>query len=631
MGTLTMQDVADLARVSRPAVSQWRKRTIVHGESMPFPPPVATIGGVEHFDEQEIVAWLQRTRRGKNRDEQHLDVGAVAVPHGIRYDDVICLLALYAISGVELSTATAESLIEVATEADPDDLSILREIRALDASDDLLHFTEQLIDASLGTPDALDRLEKGRLGRSRGVRDLKREGFEVVRSIVGALLSHLDADGVSIVPAGDPTLALACVNAEEQCAIGAHVADIRNLRRRAAICRIELIDTAPDRSVTVASFVGSPVAGALDAVDGIVLDLRDGEVAVVMASAAALTDHLAGDLQVRRSETLKIGNVVCALRLPRGLWRQAHRQSQALWICQGGTEADHVAVADLDTVGSADLGDVAADVSAVLDQNPGRAHRFVRRRDLLGIRASGTVVPRGTSAPKLRSRAQDTHTDRVHRATLETSAPIRTVDVLIAPASGRFRTQDHSLAELVERKMVTVKGGSRIDPRDADDAGTVRVLPDDVLRLDPFDAARRYPRARRTEPGDIVFVEKPAPRAVVDPVGGSLVGAPAKLLRIDQRAPLRPNVLAAVINTRCEAGSEWQTWRIPGFTAEESQQLEKALAEIADYQRAVEAKAAAAKDLALALIDGVAAGDISLDANETTPGISAVTTTVSTE
>lgn len=630
MGTLTMQDIADLARVSRPAVSQWRKRPIVRGESMPFPPPVATVSGVEHFDEQEIIAWLERTRRGKNRDEQHLDVGAVAVPHGVRYDDVICLLALYAISGVEISSATAESLIDVATEVDPDDLSILSEILALDASDNLLNFTEQLIDASLGTPDAFDRLEKGRLGRSRGARDLKREGFEVVRSIVGAALAHLGADDVAIVPAGDPTLALACVNPDGQCAMGAHVADERHLRRHAAICRLELIDTAPDRSVTVGSFAGSPVADALDAVDSIVLDLRDGEVAVIMASAAALTDHLAGELQLRRSETLKIGNVLCALRLPRGLWREAHRQSQALWICQGGVEADHLAVADLDAVGTKALGDLAADVSAVLDQNPGRAHRFVRRRDLLGIRASGTVVPRGTSAPKLRSRAQDTHADRVHRATLQTSAPIRTVDVLIAPASGRFRTQEHSLAELVERKLITVKAGSRIDPCDADEAGTVRVLPDGVLRLDPFDAAQRYPRARRTEPGDIVFVEKPTPRAVIDPVGGSLVGAPAKLLRIDQRAPFRPNVLAAVINTRCEAGSEWQTWRVPGFTAEESQQLEKALAEIADYQRAVEAKASAAKDLALALIDGIAAGDISLDANETTPGIAAVTTTVTT-
>ena len=626
MTTLTMQDIADLARVTRPAVSQWRKRPIVRGESFPFPTAVSTIGGIEHFDRTEIVEWLDRTGRGKNRAEQHLDVDALAVPEHVRFDDVVCLLALYALSGVDFADASHGELTTAAARVDPDDQLIRREIDAFTATSDSVRFTEQLVDASLGTPDALTRLERGRLGRARGVRDLTPDALCLVRGVVGAAVAHLDAD-VSIVPAGDPTLALACADLASELVVRGTDSEARDLRRRAAIARVDVSTAVQARGAVVASLIGSEVCDVLEAVDALLLDLRDGDVAVVMAPAAALTDHLAGDLQIRRSETLKIGSVVAALRLPRGLWREAHRQSQALWICRGGTDSDLIGTADLDRFSVDDLGDLASDVTAILDRDARRAHRYFRSRELIAIRGSGTVVPRGTSAPRLRSRALADHADRVHHATLQTSTPARTVDVLIKAASGRFRTHDQSLAELQESKLITVRSGNRFDESDADPHGTVIVLPEGTLRFDPFDAAQRYPRARRTDPGDIVFVEKPVPHAVIDNVGGSLVKAPAKLLRIDPRAPLGPHTLAAIINSRCEPGSEWQTWRVPGLTSTESDQLERALADVADYQRAVERKVAAARELTVALIDGVAAGDISLDTTETTPGITAVRTT----
>ncbi|MGW8812658.1 hypothetical protein [Gordonia terrae] len=627
MSTLTMQDIADLARVTRPAVSQWRRRPIVRGESLPFPAAVSTVGGVEHFDRAAIVEWLDRTGRGKNHAEQHLDVDALAVPEHVRFEDVVCLLALYALSGIDLADAARDDLITAAAQVDPGDHLIRRELDAMTATPDTLRFTEQLIDASLGTPDALTRLERGRLGRARGVRDLTLAAQSLVRGIVGATLVHLGDAEVSVIPAGDPALALTCADMTAGLVVQGADDVARDLRRRAAIARIGVSTAANTPGAVVASFIGSEVSEALDAVDALLLDLRDGDVAMIMAPAAALTDHLAGDLQIRRSETLKLGSVVAALRLPRGLWREAHRQSQALWICRGGANSEVIGTADLDRFSVDDLGDLASDVTAILDRDFRRAHRFVRSRELISIRGSGTVVPRGTSAPRLRSRALADHADRVHRATLQTSTPARTVDVLIRTASGRFRTHDQSLAELKERKLITVHSGNRFDNSDADPDGTVVVLPEGTLRFDPFDAAQRYPRARRTDPGDIVFVGKPVPYAVVDDVGGSLVQAPARLLRIDPRAPLGPHTLAAIINSSCEPGSEWQTWRVPGLTATESEQLEQALVDVADYQRAVEQKVAAAKELTIALIDGIAAGDISLDTTETTPGIEVMTTT----
>ncbi|MFI8775159.1 hypothetical protein ACIGKQ_23795 [Gordonia sp. NPDC062954] len=630
MSTLTMQDIAVLARVSRPAVSQWRKRPVVRGELIPFPAPVATVDTVDHFDQGEVVAWLERTGRGRNREEQQLDVGAYALPEGVRFDDVVLLLALYALSGVGLTDATHADLVTAATTVDPTDELIVREVRAFDADRDTLAFADQLIDASLGTPDALERLERGRLGRSRAVRDLTSEALALIRGVVEAAVMHLGQDDVPIIPGGDQGLALAVSDVASRLVVDGRVGDPRELKRRAAIAQVETDSSARGRAVLVTSLLGAEVGVVLDSVDTTLLELKDGDVGVIVASAAALTDHLAGTLQRRRSETLMIGNVVAALRLPRGMWREAHRQCQAIWICRGGAAVDLLHVADLDITGRDQFGDLAADVAAALDRDVRRAARFTRSRELLRIRTSGTVVPQGTQAPRLHSRTAETHADRVHHATLQTSEPVRTVDVLIAPSSGRFRTQQFSLAELAEQKLISVLSGNRIDPADADPEGTVDVLPDRPFRLEPFHAAQRYRRARRTDPGDIVFVEKPAPHAVIDTTGGSLVAAPAKILRINRTAPFGPHVIAAIINTRCAAGSEWKAWRVPEFTPDDASRLETALAEVAAYRSAVEEKMAAAVELTGALIDGVAEGEISLDADATTAGITATTSTATT-
>lgn len=625
-----MQDIAVLARVSRPAVSQWRKRPVVRGELIPFPTPVTTVDTVEHFDEADIMAWLERTGRGKNRKEQHLDVGAYSLPDGVRYDDVVLLLALYALAGVDLAGASHADLVAAAVAADPADELITSEVGSLDVDIETLTFTEHLIDASLGTPDALARLERGRLGRARGVRDLTDEAMGLMRHVVEVAVAHV-GDDVAIVPAGAPDLALAVADVGGRLVVDGQVGDPRSLRRRAIIAEVET-DTAPrSPAVSVTSLLGAEITDVLESVDAVLLELNDGDVGVIVASAAALTDHLAGDLQRRRSETLKIGNTVAALRLPRGMWREAHRQSQAMWICKGGVGVDRLQVADLNTLDPTELGDLASDIAAALDQDVRRAFRFTRPRDMLRIRTSGTVVPQGTQAQRLHPRRAASHADRVHEATLQTSEPAPTVDILISPSAGRFRTQQFSIDELIEQRLISVRSGNRIRREDADPEGSVAVLPDCPFRLDPFDAAQRYRRARRTEPGDVVFVEKPTPRAVIDSVGGSLVATPAKILRIHRNAPFGPHTIAAIINTRCAAGSEWRTWRVPEFTVDEGSRLESALVEVADYQRAVEQKAAAATDLIGALIDGIAEGEISLDADETTVGITATATPVTTE
>ena len=154
----------------------------------------------------------------------------------------------------------------------------------------------------------------------------------------------------------------------------------------------------------------------------------------------------------------------------------------------------------------------------------------------------------------------------------------------------------------------------------------MRVLPTELVGaivLDPFDAELKYPRAARTEPGDVIFVEKPRPRAWVDPVGGAMVASPARIIRLRDSAEVGPMVLATTINETATPGSEWQTWSVPVLRRDETERLEAALQAADEYERQARRRAEAARDLKTALIDGVAAGALTLDAQPTTPGVAA--------
>lgn len=82
-------------------------------------------------------------------------------------------------------------------------------------------------------------------------------------------------------------------------------------------------------------------------------------------------------------------------------------------------------------------------------------------------------------------------------------------------------------------------------------------------------------------------------------------------------------VLATTINQTASPGSEWQTWSVPVLRRDEAERLEAALLAADDYEREASRRVVAARDLKTALIDGVAAGALTLDAQPTTPGVAA--------
>jgi hypothetical protein len=620
LGTLTLQDIADLARVSRPVVSMWRRRPQIDGKVVPFPKPVLRTGRIEHFAREEIVAYLETTGRGNNVDNR-LDAPAAAVPDGVDLEDAVTFLCLHALTGAELMDRTATELSDLAEKADPHDRLLLHEVRAVAGAMHLLRYVDDLVEASYGVPDALQRVERGRLRRDAAERGPTDELVDLLCSITTAVRLSFTDETAALVPPADHRL----IRRLAEGFAGIVLADdpaARAIRRRAVIEGIEVLDGAP-ALVRVLSVVGMPDADAMRATDDLVLELRPTDLGVVLGAASLLCDPLVGDLQQSRSATLRPGNLVLAARLPRGLWKGAHRQSLALWILRGAGEAGTVWLADLDAEEIVP-DDLASDVLAALQHTEHRSYRYARRAELATVLAAASVVPRGVRAVRLARTEASTQLDRIYAATLTTSAPVPGFDVTVAAAPGQIVLRRRSLGELHEAGRLLLRRGNRIDRGLAVPGGSIRVLSadgtTDALRLDPFDVARVYPRATRTEPGDVVFLERPRPAARVDTEGGAMVAAPSRILRLGPGSPVGPHTLAAIINEIAPERSEWPTWSVPDLPPVEAGALDAALAAAAARKAELGRHEQALQDLVTNLIHGVAGGAVTIDPTITTLG-----------
>ncbi|MFI5429387.1 hypothetical protein [Aeromicrobium sp. UC242_57] len=176
-----------------------------------------------------------------------------------------------------------------------------------------------------------------------------------------------------------------------------------------------------------------------------------------------------------------------------------------------------------------------------------------------------------------------------------------------------------SLGELVDAGLIVRQSGSRISDEDLDPAGSVRVITADRGEprwIDRLVEASRYRSAVHTEPGDVVFSTNP-PRAIVDGTGGAIVASPSRILRPDSaRAGIGPRALAATIN-RLRGNAEWKTWQIPRLPADQVERVEAALGAVDEHLSEIRKHEAAAADLVTSLIQGVAAGSVTLDEPDT--------------
>lgn len=124
------------------------------------------------------------------------------------------------------------------------------------------------------------------------------------------------------------------------------------------------------------------------------------------------------------------------------------------------------------------------------------------------------------------------------------------------------------LGELAQQRLAKVVSGTRLNVEALPEgssrlwtaAGLARRAPQPV---DMLQLTRQAPEAKVTQPGDVVFCSTGKPVAQVDDEGSAVVAYPARVLRLDSRAPISPRSVAAVINELPAGCGAWRTWQVP--------------------------------------------------------------------
>lgn len=632
--TLTLQDIADIAHVRRPVVSMWRSREYVNGEQVPFPPVVDVRADVEHFDRDEVVAWVDRTGRGNNA-EFAADARAAAIPGDASFDEVVVLLCLAFIAGRPLGDLDADQLVDLADECDPDDLFLFSEVERLaDNASALLHYVDDLRSVAFGPADALARVESSRLARTaRATFDAA--GVRAFAAVTEAIAIHMGNCAGSLTDASEGSSGLALDVArtwsEGSCdhlLVEGDSPAARRQRRAALLHGIGPAQHEIEAEVSLLAVTAMSPTDALCTIDELQLTLSGG-VAIVVGPATLLCDALNDpDLESARDAIVRTGTLRFAARLPRGLWLPAPRQALGMWIFGSQTarriEDRAVALADLSHEDTAALSvdDLATDAVASLGDLRGRAFRFSRVMPTSRLIAAREIVPRGAHpvrhiAPKPADRIV-----RIEALFDALAEPFDVRRVSLGPGEDGSTAAYTSLGALIDRLAVALVRGNRLDTTLATSGGAVRLFDpvsgDTGLRFDPVDLEANHPRAGRTEPGDVVFTHTPRPAARVDEQGGSVVASPARVLRVRGDAPVGAHALSHTIGQMPAHAREWRSWQIPVADPDESEALEAALVELFRLRAELSNRISMTTDLATEMIEAVAARAVTVT-TETVP------------
>lgn len=624
-----MADIALLAKVQRPVVSMWRKRTV--GSTHPFPAPVDTENGSERFDGEDVARWLADTGHGNNR-EAPADVAAFATVASMSqradrdvFDALTALLCLKAITGRVLSPLSDQQLLDLAAEHDPDDSFLLAELASMDdRCSPLARFSDLLADAAYNPAAAFERLLDDRF-RS-GLHDhasaaVSPVALRLAASVAVELTDRPDVPAVYVdMTPGSSDLMLA-VLAEHGERSPAEIvtapgddAHVRLVSRRLRVhdtfrsgLRIDVDGAfAIGRPVTHVGQFPTPAAptmsdaDVLSVIESTILQMDDSQRGVVLAPASALCDGFADRAADEiRAAALRTGHIHAIVRLPQGLVPSRPRQAMALWLL-GSAQYDVPAedrftvVADLVNV---HLTDVVVDslvtdlLAATGTRAMARAHAFrfaraVSTRQLLTARTSlvttgaTSLVRPPADVGELLVRIERT------RAALDPAVPLPLgLPAVTATNHGRSGGGHRdTVGHLISAGVLRMLPGNRLDDSDLGSGTGLIVLGVPELtessrilgrRIDPLTFAAHQAAGRVTEPGDVVFCSSPRPAAVVDWDGGSVVAFPARVLRVhDSRdAGLVPSVLVADINEQSPHARAWRLWSVRLIPADQHEPL----------------------------------------------------------
>lgn len=647
---LTLQDIADIARVQRPVVSAWRTRPTVAGELVPFPHAVTASGRMEYFDRDDVIEWIGRTGRGNN-PEFAVDARAAAIPPGATFDQLAAMLTLAVLSETTLFGLEASQLLDLADEADPDDEFLFTEIDGIaGAAATITTYVDALRDLAFGPADAYGRLCNTRVSRTQFTSRFTSDAVDLMTTMVAAIAARkpeahpclLDASAggsrisldIAAAVSESTGMRLAVNTAAGTDDTATQSLDLRRHKRAGLLRGIPVGDGQQPTIALLPAHNMSPDA-AIDVIDELQLSLEADTAAIVVGPASLLCDVIDDPrVESARDNIVRTGKLRFAARLPRGLWTPAPRQALALWVfgeqVARKIEDRTIALADLSqhTLDETTAQELTSDVIGALENVSGRAFRYCRIGRTSRLIAALELVPPGTKSP---AATGPSAADRVLHidtllATLGSSPPTPDVTVAAAEQAGQpARPSTLSLRTLIDSGRFTLISGTRID-HDTGNAessaadGSVAVFDPAPTgtpqRFDPIELELRYPQATRTEPGDVVFTHSPQPAARVDENGGNVVAFPARILRPRAPSHLGPHALARAINRLADGGREWPSWPIPIIDPANAAELDRTLAELTQLETELQIRVQACHQLADQLTDAVAAHAVSMQTAE---------------
>lgn len=642
MQTLTMQGIAELAQVRRPVVSMWRARYA--SSERPFPEPESDDPLL--FDAVEVAEWLTSTGRGNNPE-----AGSESPLHSSALrriaespDGASVLLLAHELLGEPLTRSDPGA---VAQRVDAHRLGSILDgatVRAALADEPLCAAVDELAEAAYSGERALARLVDSftSAGAPWAGEALTAPATELLGRVLAEL--HRSSPG-TIVPAGPGGLLLAGaltrqLSEHERPTLAARAAtlatsaDLAAWRHLAALGfpvvphEADPVGTADPRGrLHLLMWQGTPrLRDLAGQIEELLVELAADDLLVVVGPARLLTDR-EGRRERARMLTPSAGRVEplrYVARLPKGLGRFGGRRRLALWVL--GRPASRWTVvgvhgdARLDT---ADRSAIAADVAASIGElSDVRAHafhtssvrettRFVRQGELTAAAGPGTPAPPGGERlARIWGLCDELPDDPLADVVLEAAAPPRRHVVTLAEATPGLAL-DLPGARIVAELLTAPAPGSAhvIGSDEVRDPATIGRRGIDRLALE-----RAAPRARLTEPGDVVYVAAGGPAAMVDEHGGHVVLAPARVLRCrgEVRGPRRlaPPVVAADIAG--QPGTDRRAWQLRIVHAEQADPLAALTARLAERRRKLLRELCTLDDLERELVGGIADGSLTV-------------------
>ena len=609
---MTMTDIAELADKPRPLITTWRRRypdsfpaQVGRDEAHPqFDPHevadwLLTTGRVERDRAEQELALFMLTGLAASYPRQD----AVAA--------VTALICLRYLAGENDPLADGDGDPVAATrtlalDLDPSDDVVLTEIRSIPLHAGwLIALVDDLVEASWSCRAAFERVMAVRhrfgpvaqlsamvtgamtpplarlVAELSGAHERGRRGQLVVADPVagpGDLLAEvvrlLSVDNPPRIAAAEPDPALARLARRRMLVHGVqrHDLDIR--------IGGELPDTLGDPDVIVTQLPYQPgeardLASTLNTVDNVALRLSPGRFAVVLGPAAALTDELPfSAAQDARAKLLADDMVEAVIRLPGGMLPFRPGYETALWVltqARGSRWQGRVLLADVSAqpLTHAVLSDLVEDVVTWRRDGyqPG-AHR--RRygqqmavRDLID-RPRPLVVSGRPASPRERATEGNRRITDItgYGAELDRIGAHATAGRRHVPtealASASLIPAAQSLGALLRARRLVLRQGTRIKKAHLSSAGHHAVFGTEEVAgirrpglrtIDRETFAQAYPKARLTEPGDILVTMIPRAAAMIDRDGFSIAEFPVRILRIPaaEAEQFTPRVLAALL------------------------------------------------------------------------------------